>query len=327
MPHPSSSRHSEAAQHLLTHCGSLKATESLLILCDHTTRDLADFFLQQALLITPRATLMEVPLAKAHGQNPPPQAAQAMLQASLVMSLCKFSLAHSRARMDAAAKHVRFLSMPLYTWELMSDPSITVDYKAQARLVRMVSDAFSHGKGVHVTTQAGTDIRLKIDGREGNFCPGFVGEGSLLGSPPDIEANVSPREDQSEGRVVIDGSITCPELGLLADPVTLTVRNGRITRFESRNPEYVAILEKMFEDAASKRRVLAECGVGLNPLARLTGSMLTDEGALGCMHFGFGSNYTVGGQNNVDFHLDFVFRNASLAVDGKPIIVNGVIHG
>jgi leucyl aminopeptidase (aminopeptidase T) len=52
--------------------------------------------------------------------------------------------------------------------------------------------------------------------------------------------------------------------------------------------------------------------------------MLTDEGALGCVHFGLGSNYTVGGLNKVDFHLDFVFRDASLSVDGKQLINLGV---
>lgn len=319
--------HRDAARHLLEHCGSLRPSDRLLILCDATTRELADFFLHEAVRVTPQAQLMEVPLAQAHGQNPPPDAAQAMLTADLVMSLCKFSLAHSKARLDAASRNVRFLSMPLYTWELMSDPALTVDYKAQARIVRRVSDAFTRGSDVRVTSAGGTDIRLKIDGREGNFCPGFVGDGSLLGSPPDIEANVSPREDQSEGVAVIDGSITCPELGLLTTPVILTVRGGKITRFESANAGYVRILEKMFGEADSKRRVLAECGVGLNPLARLTGSMLTDEGAMGCMHFGFGSNYTVGGQNKVDFHLDFVFRDASLYVDGEAIIENGAVHG
>jgi leucyl aminopeptidase (aminopeptidase T) len=71
--------------------------------------------------------------------------------------------------------------------------------------------------------------------------------------------------------------------------------------------------------------VLAECGVGLNPDAELTGSMLTDEGTNGTMHFGFGSNATVGGQNDVSFHLDVVFREATLEIDGSPILEHGEV--
>ena len=57
----------------------------------------------------------------------------------------------------------------------------------------------------------------------------------------------------------------------------------------------------------------------------LTGVMLTDEGALGCVHFGLGSNHTIGGINETDFHLDFVIRNPDLAVDGVPLIQMGQI--
>jgi leucyl aminopeptidase (aminopeptidase T) len=82
----------------------------------------------------------------------------------------------------------------------------------------------------------------------------------------------------------------------------------------------------MFEGKDSKKRILAEIGVGLNPIAKLTGTMLTDEGALGCVHFGFGSNYTTGGINRINFHLDFVIKEPSLFIDKKPIIINGKVN-
>ena len=76
-------------------------------------------------------------------------------------------------------------------------------------------------------------------------------------------------------------------------------------------------------DKNSKRRVLAEFGIGLNPLAKLTGIMLTDEGALGTIHLGFGSNSTVGGANEVDFHLDFVIKNPTVILDKNIILEKG----
>lgn len=311
--------------HLLQHCGSLKNGEKVLIICDPSTRELADLFIEQANIITANANLRQMPMAKTHGEEPSEEVKQEMLSANLIISLCKFSLAHSQARIDAGKNGARFLSMPLYDLDLLNDPSVTFDFKSQAPIVRFVTDSFTNGKTARVTTAKGTDITLNIEGRVGNYCPGFVDNDSLLGSPPDIESNVSPVEDKSEGVVIVDGSITCPEIGLLTDSVKLTVAGGRIVNFESDNAEYVRILDDMFGAPDSKRRVLAECGVGLNPKAQLTGTMLTDEGALGCLHFGFGSNYTVGGLNKVDFHLDFVFREASLYIDDKPIIANGEV--
>lgn len=310
-------------QHLLLNCGGLKAREKALILCDDTTKDFAALFHEEALMVSPSTELLTIPLASAHGQEPPADAARRMRDSDLIISLCQFSMAHTTARQDAAKHSARFLSMPCYSWELLENPALTVDYKKQAPVVRRITDLFSRATRVRVSTEAGTDITMSAEGRTGNCCPGFVEKPGDLGSPPDIEANVSPVEDRSEGIVVVDGSITCPELGLLTTPVVLTVKKGRITRFESRNADYVRILEEMFEGPDSKRRVLAECGVGLNPQAQLTGTMLTDEGALGCIHFGFGSNYTVGGMNKVDFHLDFVFRRATLEIDDLLVMNNG----
>ena len=51
--------------------------------------------------------------------------------------------------------------------------------------------------------------------------------------------------------------------------------------------------------------------------------MLIDEGAANCIHFGFGSNSTVGGKNEVSFHLDFIIKNADMFVDNILIVKNG----
>lgn len=313
----------QAIEHLLTHCGSLKNHEKLLILCDETTKNLASEFHDNALNITKNVQLRELPVATRHGAEPCDETRDYMLKSDLIISLCKFSLAHSMARIDAGRHGARFLSMPLYSEELMFNPAVMCNYREQLKVVKFVSQAFTDGKDIHVFTKAGTDIKISCAGRIGNCCPGFVEQPGDLGSPPDIEANVSPIEDSANGIVVIDGSITCPELGILTTPVILTVEQGKITKIQSERQDYVTILTEMLGEIGSKKRILAECGVGLNPLAVLTGTMLTDEGAWGCMHFGFGSNYTVGGENKVDFHLDFVFKDASLKIDNQLIINNG----
>ncbi len=316
----------ENIKHLISHCGNLQTHEVLCLLFDETTEDLANEFLVQARTISDKIFFKCVPVASKHGEEPPAEAAELMIQSDLIISLCQFSLAHSQARIAAGKSGARFLSMPLYDWALLSTPAISIDFKAQGERVKKVTDILSRGKRVHVTTRAGTDITIDIGGRIGNCCPGYVEKPGDLGSPPDIESNVSPIETGSDGIAVIDGSITCPEIGLVPCPVTLHVQYGQIVRYECDSTAVMAELDNIFPEDQPKRRVLAECGIGLNPQAVLTGTMLTDEGALGCVHFGFGSNATVGGKNAVDFHLDFVMKDATLKVDDLYILKDGTIQ-
>lgn len=313
-----------AVGHLLGHCGAVRVDDRVLVLADDTTAELGEVFADEAAGLG-SATMRLVPGLERHGQEPPDTIAAEMAAATLIVSLCRFSLAHSRARVDAASAGARFLSMPLYDWDLLDDPCVLTDFRAQAPVVRAVADAFTAGSDARLVTAAGTDITVGIHGRIGNACPGFVEGPGDLGSPPDIEANVSPIETSATGRLVIDGSITCPEIGLLARPMVLDVERGKVGRLVDGRAEDLAELARQLGDAGSPRRVVAELGVGLNPDARLTGTMLTDEGALGCVHVGLGANDTVGGTNAVDFHLDLVMRDATLSVDGVQLLERGTV--
>jgi len=59
-----------------------------------------------------------------------------------------------------------------------------------------------------------------------------------------------------------------PGFGLLLTPVELEVRSGRVVAFRSANTDYVNRLNVLFGELDSPRRVVAECGVGLNPAAK-----------------------------------------------------------
>ena len=72
------------------------------------------------------------------------------------------------------------------------------------------------------------------------------------------------------------------------------------------------------------QEVLGEIGIGLNPLAQLTGLILTDEGTLGS-YIWISSNITVGGQNKIDY-LDFVFMHPTNEIDNITIMDRGKIN-
>ena len=314
----------KAIRNILLGCANLDANDRVLILCNASTRSIADAFYNCALEINSQTILMEIPDLGNHGAEPNQEARIAMCKATLVISLCLYSLAHSQARLESAREGGRFLSLPFYTWEMLDDESLRINYSTQTELVNKFADMFTAGDELHITSPLGTDVRLSITGRKGNSCPGVVKNAGDLGSPPDIEANISPIEDKSEGTIIIDGSITMPDLGLLDTPVALEMRAGRVVEFRSDNTSYTNRLNLMMGDIHSPRRVLAEFGVGLNPSAKLTGNMLSDEGAIGCVHFGFGDNHTVGGVNKANFHLDLIMKSATVTLNNRLILNSGV---
>ncbi|MBP7828517.1 MAG: aminopeptidase [Kiritimatiellae bacterium] len=312
-----------AIRHVLQHCGSVRTGESVLILCNPETRDLAEAFRKSAESCTDSGRLVEMPFSASHGQEPSGEAREAMLGAALTISLCVYSLAHSAARVEAARNGGRFLSLPLYSWKLLDDPALVIDYRARRPDVDRVVGALTAGARARVTGPAGTDVELRLEHRQGNAAPGYVERAGDMGSPPDVEANIAPIEDGTRGVIVADGSITTPEIGLLESPLRLEVEGGRVRRVSGARADYAETLERLLGGADSARRVVGELGVGLNPVARLTGCMLTDEGCMGCIHFGLGSNATIGGCNNAGYHLDVIVRSARLEVDGRTVLNGG----
>lgn len=121
--------------------------------------------------------------------------------------------------------------------------------------------------------------------------------------------------------LVADASIPYLKIGVLREPVICTVKNGFITRIEG--GKQAKILEN---DLLSQNNIncfnIAELGVGLNPNATLSGIMLDDEGVLGTIHIGIGSNYTLGGKIVAPSHYDLLMWEPTIVVDGKIVQQN-----
>lgn len=313
----------EGARHVLRHCGGLQQRERVAIIGSDDAREIAVILADEALQVSDQVEMHLIPRASMHGVEPPSSVADVMAGADLIVAVTSKSMAHTKARLRASQTGARYLSLPEYSTELLGADDLRVDYIALGEVVRRVSDRLTAGKEILVTSKRGTHLVARIEGRIGNCCPGFVHGPGSLGSPPDVEANISPLETASQGEIVVDGSIAHPTIGVLPDPVKLRIERGMIQGWDGPLPVMKA-LERLFAGRPENARVLAECGIGMNPKAKLRGIMLTDEGCAGAVHFGFGSNATVGGANAVDFHLDFCMRDATLTVDDESLLQNGI---
>ena len=63
--------------------------------------------------------------------------------------------------------------------------------------------------------------------------------------------------------------------------------------------------------------------MGLNPASRAYATNLEDLGKLGFGHHGIGSNYAIGGHVAPPCHIDVIYTDATLEIDGKVILEEG----
>jgi len=312
--------------HIIKNCGNLKSKEKCLILYDKTTIKIADSFFKECKKFSMFIKKIKVKYAPYHGQSLSKSHEKLMCKSDLILCLTKYSIFQGESRLKASKSGARFLSLAFYNNFTLTNPAVSVDYKPLKKLTDKFANIFTKGNYVKIETDNGNSILYaKILKRVGNSCPGVVKYKGDCGSPPDVEANVSPVENFTYGEATVTGSVADENIGVLKDKIKFVLKKGGIREIQTKNLKLLKSLNKIFKNQKSKKRILGEIGVGLNPKAKISGNMLIDEGSFGVVHLGFGANSSSGGKNRVNFHLDFMMPKSSLFVDNKKIIDKGRI--
>lgn len=200
--------------------------------------------------------------------------------------------------------------------------AIDVNYKPFQSQHEDIRQRLEQAKEIHITTPAGTDLYynkagIKAIAADGNYT--INGKGGNL---PAGEVYAPPNGKRIEGKVVIDGSSrTHTQTILIKNPIELTIEDGNIVGIKG--GEEAEQLENTLKWAASVAknpgnvRRICELGIGLNPKASIIGAMIVDDKTLGTAHIGIGSNYWFGGNIYAIIHLDQVFKNPAIYLDGE----------
>lgn len=198
------------------------------------------------------------------------------------------------------------------------DNEMSADYEQIATLTSSLAKRLHGSSTAHVTTELGTDLRMSLAGREWREDTGKLRGQGVFGNLPAGEIYIAPIEHSAEGVLVIDKCL--PGL-LLTEPVKLFFEQGRITKVEGKaGADY---LEKAFNQHGDSARVIAELGIGTNPIARLQGNIITDEKVFGTIHVAVGRSDFIGGKNVSSTHIDGVVGKPTLAIDGEILISEG----
>ncbi len=201
--------------------------------------------------------------------------------------------------------------------------TIDIDYPLLQAKHRQVKRMLEKGTELHIKTKAGTDLHMRIDSKnilssDGNYTKYGTG-----GNLPAGEVYFAPVKKSVSGTLVIDGSIRVKEgTFVVKSPVHVKIENSGITEIKGGKEaklleETLSWAEKTTTRSKWGIRKVCEFGIGLNPHAKIVGSTIIDEKALGTAHIAFGSNIWFGGSIYAMTHLDQVIKNPRITVDGR----------
>lgn len=292
-------------------CLGYKKGERLLIVTDDKLETLADEFYFYAQQLGVKTLLIKMFPRMLNGEEPPKAIAQALKSVDLALLITDKSLSHTKARKEASQRYgVRMASLPGLTEEMLKR-SIVIDYNKLKSSVAKLANTLSKGRSVQLTTKKGTHLSFSIKGRYGFRDDGLYTRRGAFGNLPAGEASIAPLEGSANGRLIIDASVA--PLGRLARPMEIIVKDGYVEKISLKK------FKDLFKNLTREALNIAEFGIGLNPKARVTGNVLEDEKAVGTAHIAFGNNKSFGGRVSVPCHLDAVFFNPEIIIDGRRI--------
>ena len=197
-------------------------------------------------------------------------------------------------------------------------PQVQADAKRVAQKLRT-------GKELRITGSNGSDLTVKLRGRRPTVDDGVIGAEDLVAgqnmtnSPPGTVA-VAVDEKSAEGLVVANRP------SFLADGRVeggqWEVKGGHLVNYWYTDGQ--PAFDGAYQGAPKNRDVLSFLSVGLNSALPAGVPQVEDQEA-GAVTLGIGGNSGYGGSNRCPFFSWVVLGEATVAVDGRPLVDRGKI--
>jgi leucyl aminopeptidase (aminopeptidase T) len=310
----------KAATIALRDCMKLSIEEPLLIVTDPKLRAIAAALREAALALGADPVLMEMQVRSRDGEEPPASVSHAMMMSAVVVAPTARSLTHTAARREACKAGARVATMPGIRRDTMIR-CLSADYYAIAERTKRMTELLTEGSLLRVTSAAGTDITLPIEGIRAIASTGLIHEPGGFGNLPSGEAYMMPVEGTAEGVFVVDGSMA--GIGNLEGKKAITIRVERGHAVSIEGGAGAKALRAKLEPLGRAAFNVAEFGIGTNDAARITGSILEDEKVMGTIHIALGNNMSMGGTVSVPVHLDGIVKKPTVELDGRKIMEQG----
>lgn len=309
------------AMKAMTQCAAVQPGENVVIACDTNKLRLAEVLAAAAYAVGGLPTIVMFPPTGAHGAQVPKPVVGACARSDVFFLPTSWSMTHTDARIEATRNGARGSTMCEVTEDCLCAGGILGNYEEADRLGRAIGARLAKAGTIRMTSAAGTDLRARIANRPVQYETGIFRTPGSFAALPDSEVNISPIEGSAEG--VIVGNVRVMGYGVIREePVTIEVKNGLVGAIRGgKAADYLERTLDSFNDPSARN--LAEFAVGLNPKSRAYATNLEDLGKLGFGHHGIGSNYAIGGNVKAPCHIDVIYSDASLEIDGELVLERG----
>lgn len=313
-------------------CMSVEADDVVTIICDNEHRVEADALAAVALdrgawpVIMDNESQVKRGRADTHFPMAPPRnLEQAMVNSDEIIIVANLEWANRFAHVPAVKasceRNAKIASVEpgMGEWGLTKEKILAATARAEKAIA-----ALEGKKQCHVTSPAGTDVVVSIEGRPALEVTSIKERGQMMGPLPLwAEVAFAAVEDGTEGTIVVDGVMLGIGLpGQVNEPITWTMEKGRAVKIEGGDD--AARLREVI-DGVKDADVAGEFAFGVSEVAPF--GTPSEKGRVGTVHFALGDNHLAypGGQNVSALHLDGVILNASLQIvdDGTWIVKDG----
>lgn len=199
------------------------------------------------------------------------------------------------------------------------------NYDEIFNLTNQVYELVRTAKTIHVTSAKGSDVTATFHPDwKWIPCHSRYHEQGKWGNLPEGEVFTAP--------ATVDGVLVCEVLGdyfsekygVLAQPLTVTVKDGYVTDVKSENTALAQEVHDYLFSAPNGNRA-GEFAIGtLTSLQQLSGNLLQDEKMPG-LHVAFGNPYPqfTGADWDSQIHVDVIPTRCTIEVDGHVIMRDG----
>jgi leucyl aminopeptidase (aminopeptidase T) len=267
------------------------------------------------------AVLTIMKLREGAAIEPPRAIAIAMKSVNVVAYITnRHGMAHTDARKEAAAAGVRIYQMTAVPEDYFKREITAADIEKIKDCTEALAERLTCASLAHVTTPAGTDITMSLDGRKGI---GIHPLSAVIGTFPDYaEAAIAPVEGTTEGTLVIDVGILGWEY-LLMQPIICKIVGGKVMTI-SGGKDAEKLRSKANTDEHSSN--IAELGIGTShTVPRVNRATRRDAAIAGNVHIAIGRNNDIGGKTWSKIHIDGLINRATVKLDGKYVVRDGVL--
>ncbi len=257
------------------------------------------------------------------GVDPPPPAAAAIKAADAIIAQASYAIIHTETIRESLKNGSRVCDMWGFNEDMMVHGGATADYDEITELSLKLEKLFTNGKEARMTTPAGTDITVSLEGRPGAILAGFATEPGSFCAFPDGEATIAPLEGSANGVLVNPFCMEKEEFGFITEDISLKVEAGKVT--DIKGGIIARQLLELLEPLGDSARNIAELAIGTNPKARLGVTIRETKKAWGTTHVALGDSRSLGGTVESPMHMDMIFREPTLTIDGRTVVKDGQI--